>query len=434
MFVSFAMRFAFSSYPDKVVFDEFYYGKFINGYHSGEFFYNDHPPLASELMAFGGWLGGYQGELDFENIGDKYLFTSYETLRLLPKIVGSLIPLVVFFLALTLSIPPPGATIAGLAIALDNAFVVQSRFILPDVFLVFFGLIGISLFILARKKIYDKTLLILSSIFLGMSVSVKWSAVSFLLIVIILFVKDFIYSIRKKWAPAPTNKIAEAVIITVFTAAVVYFSVFHIHLSLLPKDGPGNDFMSPEFNMNEKSGPAKILELNKTMYSLNMIEPRISHEDSSKFYTWPIMKRIVYYWGGGTNEILRRIDFIGNPIVWWGSFAGLILAIWFWRPSNTRVKKFLYLAYFSTLAPFIFVARPTFLYHYLPSLTFAVLITSFWLFDFKPADKKNSRREKLLVVAIIFILIAFIFYSPLTYGLPQNKKHYESLVPFESWK
>ncbi len=434
LFVSIAVRFAFWSYPSEVVFDEFYYGKFVNGYHSGEFFYNDHPPLASELLALGGWLGGYRGELDFENVGDKYLFTSYKTLRLLPQIIGSLIPLAVFFLALAFSAPPLQAAAAGLIIALDNAFVVQSRFIFPDVFLIFFGLTGLLFFILARKKIYNKTLLVLGSIFLGMSVSVKWSAVGFLLIVVIVFIKDFIYSTRKKWTPAPAGKIAEAAAVTIFTVVIIYFSVFHIHFSLLPNNGPGNAFMSAEFNMNEKGEVAKILELNKVMYSLNMIEPRVSHEDASKFYTWPIMKHPVYYWGGDTDENIRRIDFLGNPIVWWGSFLGIILAFWFWKPENNRTKKILYLTYISTLAPFVFVARPTFLYHYLPSLIFAVLITSFWFFDAKPNSRKNFWREKLFAVVIIFVLIAFVFYSPLTYGLSQNKDQYESLILFESWK
>jgi len=53
--------------------------------------------LAKLLLAFGGWLNGFDGSFDFENIGDDYIAPGvpYRGLRALPALFGSFtVPLV----------------------------------------------------------------------------------------------------------------------------------------------------------------------------------------------------------------------------------------------------------------------------------------------------------------------------------------------------
>lgn len=51
-----------------------------------------HPPLAKLLITLAGWLGGFDGEFDFKDIGKDYLEPKvpYVTMRLLPAICGVL--------------------------------------------------------------------------------------------------------------------------------------------------------------------------------------------------------------------------------------------------------------------------------------------------------------------------------------------------------
>lgn len=53
---------------------------------------------AKLLLAFQGWLIGYDGSFEFENIGDSYLDAKvpYVGLRTLPALLGSAIPAVVY--------------------------------------------------------------------------------------------------------------------------------------------------------------------------------------------------------------------------------------------------------------------------------------------------------------------------------------------------
>ena len=79
-------------------FDEVHFGKFASYYLRREYFFDVHPPLAKLLLAFQGWLIGYDGHFDFENIGDDYFENNvpYVGMRTLPAILGSLTPPVLY--------------------------------------------------------------------------------------------------------------------------------------------------------------------------------------------------------------------------------------------------------------------------------------------------------------------------------------------------
>lgn len=62
---------------------------------------------AKLLLAFAGWIIGYDGSFEFENIGDSYIENKvpYIALRVLPVIFGSLIPVMVFAIMRTSGYP-----------------------------------------------------------------------------------------------------------------------------------------------------------------------------------------------------------------------------------------------------------------------------------------------------------------------------------------
>jgi len=125
------------------------------------------------------------------------------------------------------------------------------------------------------------------------------------------------------------------------------------------------------------------------------------------------MLRPIFYWVKDFANGTGRIYLLGNPAVWWLSTMGFLAALVFWRGAGLN-KWWLYIGYLANIVPFVGVTRVTFLYHYLPALGFAVAIFSAWLFgeDFK----KRSGALYGYLLAISFI--AFIFFSPLSYGWP----------------
>lgn len=68
------------------------FGGFASKYIKGKFFMDVHPPLAKLLITLAGWLGGFNGDFDFKDIGKDYLEPGvpYVTMRMLPAICGIL--------------------------------------------------------------------------------------------------------------------------------------------------------------------------------------------------------------------------------------------------------------------------------------------------------------------------------------------------------
>ena len=71
-----------------------------------------HPPLAKLLITLAGWLGGFDGNFDFKDIGKDYLEPGvpYVAMRMLPAVLGVLtVPL------LFLTLKASGSTTTGAA-------------------------------------------------------------------------------------------------------------------------------------------------------------------------------------------------------------------------------------------------------------------------------------------------------------------------------
>lgn len=78
-------------------FDEVHFGKFAAYYILREYYFDVHPPFAKLLFGLAGWFVGFDGQFNFENIGDDYTenHVPYVGMRALPAILGSLtIPIV----------------------------------------------------------------------------------------------------------------------------------------------------------------------------------------------------------------------------------------------------------------------------------------------------------------------------------------------------
>jgi dolichyl-phosphate-mannose-protein mannosyltransferase len=211
----------------------------------------------------------------------------------------------------------------------------------------------------------------------------------------------------------------------------VYIAIFWIHFALLPNPGPGDAFMLQNFR--EKSFIAKTLELNSAMFAASQ-GLQAEHPYASPAWTWPLMLRPIFYWVNDFGDnTTARIYFLGNPVVWWMSTFGLFAAALFWRPRSRQialVKWILYAGWIINTSPFLGIERVMFLYHYLPALGFAVAILAGWLGD-------ALTRQRFLQVATVIIAaaaISFIFFAPLSYGLPLSAEQYKMRLWLDSWK
>lgn len=463
---SITTHFLFFGQPRETVFDEVHFGKFISGYFTHEYFFDIHPPLGKLIISGMGYLTGFESGFSFAKIGDEFPDNGYLWLRLLPTIAGVLLPIVIYFLILQLGLSRLAAFSGGILVVLENSLLVQSRFILLDSFLLLFGFLALLYYFkfknnYTKYKILNTKYLFAAGIFGALAVSVKWTGVTFLAIIIVLEIVEIIRC--RFWVRSYLKAtIARVVIPLIILPFVIYFLIFSSHFLLLYKSGPGDAFMTPKFrktlagsadNTNPNIKPLnifeKFIELNKQMYKSNATLTA-GHPYSSKWYTWPFMVRPIYYWNTSNGPaslqadklISSRIYFLGNPVIWWASTAAMLyllinlllqivrLAVThLWSCDHQRWKSlptFLVGTYLLNLLPFIGIKRAMFLYHYLVGLIFAI-IALVYLID------KTPKRKTAFAVLVAASLATFIFFAPLSYGLPLTEKAYNARVWLKSW-
>ena len=441
--VSALVHFAYFGYPNQTVFDEVHFGMFITGYFTGEYFFDIHPPLAKLLMSLAGYFGGFRAGFSFSNIGEAFPDHSYLALRLLPTLAGVFLPIIIYWLARRLKFSTLTSTGLGLLVAIDAALLVQSRFMLLDSFLLFFGFSALLSYLRYRENPGIKNIII-TGLLAGLAGSVKWTGFSFLGIILIWEMAGFV---SKLWHPEILRKLFGPILIVVL-AGLIYFSTFAVHFALLPKSGQGDAFMSPEFqaglignsyqndpNIKPLGLLSKFVQLNTEMYRANQ-NLTATHPYGSQWYTWPWLQRPIYYWNqnfGNGQE--GRIYLLGNPIIWWISSIAMLwllltlLSRWFLREGNASAAKLIAGGYLFNLLPFIGITRVMFLYHYFSALIFALLALGYVI------DSTSGKTKKATWVAILLLsVLAFFYFAPLSYGLERTTAQLDQLFWFSSWR
>lgn len=436
------------SYPPQVVFDEVHFGKFITAYCcTGEHFFDIHPPHAKLLIAGAAYLAGYRGGFTFDTIGQSYpAGFPLVALRIVPALAGALLPLVL--LALTRQLggsPAAGLLVAWLAV-FDNALTVQSRLISLDSILLLATFGSLSLF-LAGAKLQERfksthwIAIVLAGAAAGLAVGTKFTGLAALgLLGLLVLVKI----LHPKRSAALRTQWAGIGMVLLLSAAVVYGMGWAIHWSTLPLPGPGDAFHKPDFS--GWSVEALIRETfieHQVMLAANY-NLTAEHPYASQWWQWPWLIRPVFYWQSGG----ALIYFLGNPLVWWGStllalFALLMSVIRFGQvpKKSPRLVAGLQLpaprlwiplvGYGIALAPFVRIPRALFLYHYLTPLLFSLLFGVLWL-----DTTFKSTRSRLQVFGGIAVaaLLLFIWFMPLTYGIPIRLSLQSLFFWFPTWR
>jgi dolichyl-phosphate-mannose-protein mannosyltransferase len=471
--ISLILRFWGLSRFNTLVFDEIYYAKFGNNYLTQTSFFNAHPPLSQYLIAVGIWIGSHLpfGQETINDLAGSTLSTwSY---RWLNALTGSFIPLIVGGIAYQLTHRRSYCLIATLLTAVEGLFLVESRYALSNVYIVFFGFLAQLLLILAlthqgkQRWIY----LILSGISFGAAVGVKWNGLGFLLgiyiiIIIVWIVQRFTsLNLSPLTTQSPLQRLTTLTPIQLLSTLVilptfVYLLIWIPHLQLNPTPG--------------------LWKLHQQMITFhrNLGEGTEIHPYCSKWYTWPLMLRpIAYFFEKIENlqqinpslppaenlplPIVYAVHGMGNPCLWWFATLALLLSlgvltiqVWVWLSTKWRFLKGIYsppnilevrllpiaeywiLFYLCVNAlanwlPWAMVSRCTFIYHYMSTLGFTVLLLSWWIERWLYSSRHDLR---VLGLTLIFLVIlAFVFWLPIYLGLPLTIPGWQLRMWLPSW-
>lgn len=412
---------------NQVVFDEVHFGKFISSYCcTHERFFDIHPPIGKLLIAGGAYLAGYDGQFSFEHIGQPYEDVPIAGIRMVPAIFGALLPVIIMILLLQAGVSLEVSFVGGVAVALENALLVESRFILTDSILLTstFGCVSAAIAAVQTKKPATSWIFVcIAGILAGIAVGTKFTgAIGGALVVCVL-----LFQLMRDGFPRAA--LWSAKILTVIMLAIATYLIgWVLHFSLLTLPGSGDVWGVPTGNFWQD-----FTHTHRQMLSANY-NLTADHPYGSKWYTWPFMVRSVFYWQGEGNRFLYLL---GNPIVWWEStllsgvgllYAFTLIARGIFVRSNAVAWIFL-LGYIASFVPLMRVPRVLFLYHYLTPLLFSLLFGIWWL------DRVARYRKKVIAGGCLVLIVAgFLFVSPLTYGFPVSQEWQGVLFYISSWR
>ena len=235
--------------------------QFASYYLQRTYFFDVHPPFGKLLFAFAGWLVGYDGAFLFENIGDSYITNKvpYVAYRSMPALMGALTVSTVFWIMWESGYSLPAAIVAASLVLLDNAHIGQTRLILLDATLVLFMATSILCYIRFYKLRHDPfsrkwwKWLLLTGISMSCVISTKYvGAFTFFSIGVPVMIDlwELLDVNRKRGAlslPDFSKHFLARVIGLIIVPFLMYLFWFQVHFSILNRSGPGDDFMTPEF-------------------------------------------------------------------------------------------------------------------------------------------------------------------------------------------
>ncbi|KAK6583775.1 hypothetical protein PZA11_003505 [Diplocarpon coronariae] len=259
--LAFITRFWGISHPNEVVFDEVHFGKFASYYLERTYFFDVHPPLGKLLFALMGWFVGYDGHFHFENIGDSYVTNKvpYVAYRAMPAFLGALTVPVVFDIMWESGYTLPACLLSAGLVLFDNAHIGQTRLILLDSGLIF----AMACSLLCYVKFYKLRhvpfgrkwwkWLLLTGFSLSCIMSIKYvGTFSFVTIgtAVAIDLWDLLNIKRRQGGlslPDFGKHFAARAFALIIAPFFFYLFWFQVHFAILTHSGPGDNFMTPEF-------------------------------------------------------------------------------------------------------------------------------------------------------------------------------------------
>ncbi|MBJ7899182.1 MAG: phospholipid carrier-dependent glycosyltransferase [Cyanobacteria bacterium RI_101] len=422
--VSLSLRFWGLERFNALVFDEVYYAKFANDYWLGKPFFPSHPPLSHYLIALGLGIGSLlPADPDSVNTLTGSLHSTW-SYRWLNALVGSFIPLLVGAVAYLLTRRRMLTLLVMVLALLDGLYLVESRYALNNIYLIFFGLLG-QIGVLSYLRRPRFRFLMLGGVFLGCAGAVKWNGFAFLLGIYLLWALAWLWRGEKnplqRWRAL---KPLPVLLTLVFLPALTYSLLWIPHLLLNP------DYRS-------LAGFGRIHWETWQYHNRIGNDPSV-HPYCSPWHSWLILWRPVayYYQTVGAHKIVYDVHSMANPILLWFSTGALFLwfgALLFARNGAYPREISLYLGinYLVNLLPWLKISRCAFFYHYMSAYLFswfalALVLETLW-------RQRTSFSRAVFCLTLGIIALGFLYWLPIFLGLPLTPRAFGARMWLRSW-
>ena len=208
-----------------------------------------------------GWFVGYDGHFLFDNIGDSYITNNvpYVAFRALPALLGALTVPTVFLIMWESGYTVPACIVSAGLVLFDNAHIGQTRLILLDATLVFAMSVSILSYVRFYKLRHEPfsrkwwKWLLLTGVALSCTISTKYVGVFAFFTIGSAVAIDLwgLLDINRPQGALSLPEFGKHFAARTFGLIIMpfffYLFWFQVHFAILTRSGPGDDFMSPEF-------------------------------------------------------------------------------------------------------------------------------------------------------------------------------------------
>jgi len=338
--------------------------------------------------------------------------------RFFQAIFGGFGTLFIYLLGKELFQSKRAGLIAAFLFTFESFIYVLSRITMVDIFLMSFILLA-SLFFVKYARTQKNAFLLLTGFFCGTAISVKWSgiyALEFLATISFLFIfyREVYSGVQKRSSLYyPFLKIIPKIFLVFVIIPGVVYLVTYIPFFLY-----GNSF-------------SDFISLQSNMYGYHK-GLTATHPYQSSWWKWPLLLRSVYLYLGSGEKESAHIYAIGNPFIWWSGCAFLALSVVQVIRKELPALAFVTLSVFAYWLPWALSPRKlVFVYHFLPSLPFVLLIIAYFL----DLLWTKSRYGSAFVIAYLTIALGmFIYFYPILAAIPVSNASVESYFWLKSWR
>jgi dolichyl-phosphate-mannose-protein mannosyltransferase len=374
-------------FPPGLSFDEHHFVENARNYLAGRADWNDHPPLGKLLIALGMMVAG-----------DVSLGW-----RLVPMLLGVLNIWLAFRLARKAFRDPVAAWIAAALVAADGFLIAYSRTALLDGMLTTFVLATAVVAIDASRPLA----LLAAAALAGCATNVKISGIALLL------------PLGVACLNVPAGKARLQAFAALVMLPVVYFFLFDLGLRW----------------SGQQYGPVGVVRATRALVHHHLGLTSMTHPLTSKWWTWFLPARpITLRYDVIDASLVRGMTMLGNPLLWWSSAVVVFFsAQWLIRrePGDSPPRRpvaLLLLFWLAMLLPWVVSKRDSYIYHYLPSYAFGLVLLAGWL-------AVLYRRHRLPVLAALVVAgEVSVFYAPVWAQLPLTQGAWQLRLFLPGWR
>lgn len=398
------------SYKNSMYFDEIYHGRTAYEHlHGMPVYETTHPPLGKVFIMLGIAIFGMTG------FG----------WRVSGALFGIAMIPVLYLLVRRLTRSPELAAFAGLLCSFDLMRYAQSRIATIDVYGTFFILLGAYFMIWYAQSVLEKGVcqsilpMALAGAAFGLGAASKWTGIYAGAGLAVLYFG--VLWVRWEQKQPGFEREFRTAIVGGFTFFVVLPLLIYIAAYL------------PYWWRDQGFSLSEWWQCQMTMYNYHS-QLKSTHPFESRWYTWPFDIRPVWYYNGADLPAGMRatISGMGNPIVWWTGIAAMGALCWKQISGrSSRAQGSVLVLYLTQLLPWVLITRCTFMYHYFPSLWFAVAAAALMLGRLK---KKDPKLAKWLSIGIVIAAaVVFVWFYPVVTGIPVSEGWVNSTKWLASW-